>query len=74
MEAEAFNLLAPSHIIFAAFCIAVSVYLPRFFIGSSEKTITIARYALNDLNKNEDSSCVKIHGAIAKKIKSDKPR
>ena len=38
------------------------------------KLITIARYALNDLNKNEDSSCVKIHGAIAKKIKSDKPR
>ena len=74
MEAEAFNLLAPSHIIFAAFCIAISVYLPRFLIGSSEKTITIARYALNDLNKNEDSSCVKIHGAIAKKIKSDKPR
>jgi hypothetical protein len=46
MEAEAFNLLAPSHIIFAAFCIAISVYLPRFLIGSSEKTITIARYAL----------------------------
>ena len=38
------------------------------------KLITIARYALNDLNRNEDSSCVKIHGAIAKKIKSDKPR
>ena len=39
MEAEAFNLLAPSHIIFAAFCIGISVYLPRFFIGSSERTI-----------------------------------
>ena len=38
------------------------------------KLITIARYELNDLNKNKDSSCDKIHGAIAKKIKSDKPR
>ena len=38
------------------------------------KLITIARYELNDLNKNKDSSCDRIHGAIAKKIKSDKPR
>ena len=46
MPAEAFDLLAPSHIIFAAFCIGISIYLPRIFIGSSQRTITIAKYGL----------------------------
>ena len=38
------------------------------------KLITIARSELNNLNKNKESSFDRIHGAIAKKIKSDKPK
>ncbi|GIR17726.1 MAG: hypothetical protein CM15mP31_4740 [Gammaproteobacteria bacterium] len=46
MQPEPFNLLDPSHIIFAALCIALVVYLPRIFIGSSEKTIRNVKYFL----------------------------
>jgi uncharacterized membrane protein len=46
MQIEPFNLLAPSHILFAAFCIALVVYLPRIFIGKSERTIRNVKYFL----------------------------
>ena len=46
MQPEPFSLLAPSHILFAAFCIAIVIFLPKVFIGSSEKTIRNVKYIL----------------------------
>ena len=46
MQPEPFSLLAPSHILFAAFCIALVIFLPRIFIGSSERTIRNVKYFL----------------------------
>ena len=46
MTAHALNLLDTSHILTFIFCIVVIVFLPRLFIGSSEKTIKILRYTL----------------------------
>ena len=45
MTAQALNLLDISHPDIY-FCIFVIVFLPRLFIGSSEKTIKILRYTL----------------------------
>ena len=45
-EALELNLLAPSHIISLIVCIFLIVYVPKFFTGSSEKTIKIVRYTL----------------------------
>ena len=46
MTAQALNLLDTSHILTFIFCVFVIVFLPRLFIGSSEKTIKILRYIL----------------------------
>ena len=44
--AEAFNLLAPSHITTFIISLLIIVFLPRIFIGSSPKTIKVLRYVL----------------------------
>ena len=44
--AEAFNLLAPSHITTYIISLLIIVFLPRIFIGSSPKTIKVLRYVL----------------------------
>ena len=44
--AEAFNLLAPSHITIFIISLLIIVFLPRIFIGSSPKTIKVLRYVL----------------------------
>ena len=45
-EVSELNLLAPSHLLTLLFCILVIVYVPKFFVGSTEKTIQILRYVL----------------------------
>ena len=47
--AEAFNLLAPSHITTFIISLLIIVFLPRIFIGSSTKTIKVLRYVLDFL-------------------------
>ena len=44
--AEAFNLLAPSHITTFIISLLIIVFLPRIFIGTSPKTIKVLRYVL----------------------------
>ncbi len=44
--AEAFNLLAPSHITTFIISLLIIIFLPRIFIGSSPKTIKVLRYVL----------------------------
>ncbi len=44
--AEAFNLLALSHITTFIICLLIIIFLPRIFIGSSPNTIKVLRYVL----------------------------
>ena len=36
-----FDLLDPSHIIFASICVAIIVFLPRLFVGKSDSSKNI---------------------------------